>query len=221
MKKKIYVIIVIVSMVLLSAGCSLFNGEKDPNEYLNRKYSNIQFTFVEKYDSGSKWSKYHYKDEYGNDVVVSCTNILCNDNYYAIYNKDKIDSYIYNELRKINSLPVEYKYANVGNNGLGNEDVTLDTEVYDVSKKDSSYTFTGPVIIFVKNNVQLSKEDFRAFKDSNINVQVYLIPEDDYNMLSTDSRNYVYDYITKHDISSGVNSKYAHLSQVEKEILTI
>ncbi len=217
----IYVVIGIVLLVLVSVGCSLFKSEKDPSEYLERKYPSIKFTLVEKYETGNNWSKYHFKSDRNEDLVVSCNKNGCTDNYYAIYNEDKINNYIYNELKKIKSLPLEYKYANVANNGFGNEDVTLDTEVYDVIKKDSSYTFTGPIIIYVKDEITLSKEDFKAFKEANINVNVYLIPETEYNLLSSDYKNYIYDYITKNNISSGINSKYINLSKVEKKLLSI
>ena len=72
----IYVFIGIVILVLVSVGCSLFKSEKDPSEYLERKYPNIKFTLVEKYDSGDNWSKYHFKSERSEDVAVSCNKTI-------------------------------------------------------------------------------------------------------------------------------------------------
>lgn len=215
-----YVIIVLVILILISSIYSLFFGIKSPDKYLKNKYKGIDFKFVSNYDSGKDWKSFHYKDSNDENVIVTCNKKYCRDNYYGIYNRDKINTFIHDELRKISSLSVEYKYGNAGNNSTANENVTLDTPITEVTKIDNSYRFTGPIDIYVKNEIVLKEEDFKVFKDCNINVNVYLISEEDFNLLDVDCNDYIYDYIVRDDISVGTNSKYANLITRSKKLLS-
>ena len=197
--------------IILITGCHSYN----PDGHLEEKYHET-FQYVGIIDSESDWIEYHYKNSNQVDLIVTCNDNGCRDNYYKVMKEKEIVEYAKGELAKIDELK-EYKFYVSNNLGYCDNEITLETTIPDALKIDSRCDIASPIEVYVLKSVDIpqNNEVLENFDKNNIVFHIYKVDEEDYQLLSVDQDNYIYDYIVTTDISVGINSKYAFIKKTK------
>lgn len=219
MKRKNYKVFILIIFIILTTGCSKITSKK-AQKHLTKKY-NEEFTYIKVLDAyngwiyGQKensWTEYQFKSNNDEYISVSCTKEECTDNYYSILKREDMINLVDKILIELNIFTMDYKYY-LNDFDYCNNQIKKETSIYDALKIDSIGLYTN-IKVFIKesdynNNLITIDEVIKTTSEKyNLSgsINIYTLSNEDYYILNTDNRKYIYDYITKNEL--GTSSTY-------------